>query len=192
MFTLTAMAENTILVVGDSLSAGYGILKEQSWPSLLQKRLNENAYNYRVVNDSISGDTTSNGLARLPTALKKYSPRVTIIELGANDGLRGLSPSTIKLNLQHMVSLTLKSGSKVLVLGLRLPPNFGPQYTQAFQQIYTDLAKRSDIRVVPVFLNKIESDINYFQADRLHPTAAAQPIILDTVWPVLMEMIKTD
>jgi acyl-CoA thioesterase-1 len=190
VFTVTAMAQKTILVVGDSLSAGYGLLSEESWPSLLEKRLQDNDYNYHVVNDSISGDTTSNGLARLPSSLTEANPAITIIELGGNDGLRGIPPYIIKKNLEQMIELTKKAGSKVLVLGVQLPPNYGADYTNAFQAVYTDLAKRTDISVIPSFLIKIEMNTSNFQADRFHPIAKVEPIILDTIWASLLPLLN--
>lgn len=175
--------------MGDSLSAGYGIDLEQSWPSLLQKKLQTDNYPYRVVNDSISGNTTSNGLARLPQALKKNHPVITIIALGGNDGLRGLQITVIERNLNEMIKLAKESGSKVLVIGLRLPPNYGPAYTQAFENIFSDLEKRSDIAVIPFFLQDVDIDEGYFQSDRVHPTAKAQTKILNNIWPKLQPML---
>jgi acyl-CoA thioesterase-1 len=189
LFTLPALAEKTILIVGDSLSAAYGIDIQQGWVNLLKERLEEEHYEYRVINASISGDTTSNGLARLPAALKQYQPAITIIELGANDGLRGLQISVIKNNILRMIALAQEAESKVLVLGMRLPPNYGPAYTQQFHQLFTDLANQDDIHLVPIFLQGIEDNKSLFQADNLHPTAEAQGIMLDNVWVVLKGML---
>ena len=183
------MAENTILIIGDSISAAYGIDIQQGWVNLLKERLQKEKYNYDVINASISGDTTSNGLERSPAALKKYHPTITIVELGGNDGLRGLPLFVIKNNLDRMIELIQEANSKVLILGMRLPPNYGPDYTQQFYQIFTDLSKRTDIRVVPFFLQGLEKDITLFQPDRIHPTAQAQSLLLNNVWPVLKEML---
>jgi acyl-CoA thioesterase I len=189
LFTLPVLAENTILIIGDSISAGYGIDPKQGWVALLQNRLHTNTYKYQVVNASISGDTTSDGVSRLPTALIQYHPQITLIELGGNDGLRGLQIFIIKDNLQRMIDMAKKAGSKVLVLGVRIPPNYGIQYTQQFQQIYLDLAKRSDIGVVPLFLKNIDDKPAFMQADGIHPVAAAQDTILNNIWPVLKKLL---
>lgn len=190
LITLPAIAKNTILIVGDSLSAGYGIELKQSWVKLLQDRLSEEKYDYKVVNISISGSTTSNGLAKLPAALKKYQPHVTIIELGANDGLRGLDINVIKNNLVQMVELAKSANSKVLLIGVRLPPNYGAAYTQEFQAIFPDLGKYYNVNVVPFFLAKVDENPIFFQADRIHPTAAAQNQMLENVWVILKNMLQ--
>lgn len=186
LFTLPVFAENTILILGDSLSAGYGLDPESGWVKLLEQRLN---YHYKVINSSISGDTTSNGLSRLPQALNTYHPQVTIIELGANDGLRGMQIPQITNNLNKLILLAINAKSKVLVLGLRLPLNYGVIYDQKFQQIFSDLAKRNDIRVVPNFLAGIDRNPNLFQADGLHPNAQAQSMILNNVWTELEKLL---
>lgn len=188
LLTIHAFAANTILIVGDSLSAGLGISLKQAWPSLLQERLKTKKIDYQVINDSISGDTTSNGLARFSASLKEYQPKITIIELGANDGLRGLNIDIIKSNLQAMIHQAKKADSKVLILGLRLPPNYGPVYTQAFQNMFLDLAKTNHVSVVANFLKNVDDNDKLIQPDRLHPTAEAQPVILDNVWPTLAKM----
>jgi acyl-CoA thioesterase I len=183
--TLPAIAKNTILVIGDSLSAAHGIRVEDGWVELLKQRLHDNHYHYQVENLSVSGDTTSNGLANLPAALQKYHPVVTIIELGGNDGLRGLTLSVIQKNLQEMIRLTKNAGSKVLLLGVRLPTNYGPVYTEKFQQIFTDLSKENHISLVPDMLKNIDDKDALFQPDGIHPVAAAEPVILDNIWPAL-------
>ncbi|MBV9576829.1 MAG: arylesterase, partial [Gammaproteobacteria bacterium] len=162
---------------------------QQGWVALLRERLQNEKYNYAIINASISGDTTSNGLARLPIALQKYQPTITIIELGGNDGLRGLDISIIKNNLEQMIELIKNAHSKILILGMQLPPNYGPLYTQQFQQIFTNLAKRKDVHIVPFFLQAIAENRDYFQADGIHPTAAAQPLILNTIWPLLKPLL---
>jgi acyl-CoA thioesterase I len=189
LFTLPALAENTILILGDSLSAGYGIDPKQGWVQLLQQRLQEQKYNYTVVNDSITGDTTSNGIQRFPQALNKYQPKITIIELGGNDGLRGLSPQIIKKNLLQLIALAQAANSKVLVLGVRLPPNYGQAYLDQFQQIYQDLATQTDLVTVPLFLNSIDNDRALMQNDGIHPTVKAQTVMLDNVWDSLKKLL---
>lgn len=183
------MAENTILIVGDSLSAGYGIDPQLGWVHLLQNRLNDLKYNYLVVNASISGDTTSNGLQRLPEALSKYKPNITVIELGGNDALRGLPPAIIKNNLQQMIAMVDKAHSKVLLLGVRIPPNYGEVYTTQFQKIYLDFAQQSGVEVVPLFLNGVDTDAAMMQADGIHPVAGAQTKMLNNAWAGLKKLI---
>lgn len=189
-FTLPALAKNTILVLGDSISAAYGLNLQQGWVALLKQRLAEQHDDYQVINASVSGDTTSNGLLRLPQALATYQPSITIIELGGNDGLRGMPIQTIKQNLQKMISLAKTQGSKVLLLGLQLPPNYGPEYTQAFKQMYLDIAKTNNIVVVPLFLNKIDINQAFMQADGIHPNANAQNQLLENMWPSLKSLLK--
>lgn len=187
--TLPAIAKNTILVIGDSLSASYGMTKEQGWVALLQQRLEENHYQYDVINASVSGDTTSNGLAQLPAALVKYHPSITIIALGGNDGLRGLPLTIIEKNLGKMVTLAKDAGSKVLLLGVRLPPNYGPAYTNAFQQVYVNVADEHGVSVVTVMLKNMDEKRDLFQSDGIHPKPEAQPIILNNIWPALKPLL---
>jgi acyl-CoA thioesterase-1 len=189
--TLPALAENTILVLGDSLSAAYGLKPEQGWSALLQKRLQKNLLPYRVANDSVSGDTTSNGLVRLPFALVSNHPVITIIELGANDGLRGLSLDEIRKNLKAMIAMCKSAHSKVVLVGIQLPPNYGPEYTAQFQAIYTTLTIENKISLVPSLLAGFESDRKLFQEDGLHPVASAQNQMLDNVWVVLKPLLKS-
>lgn len=189
VITVPVFAQNTILVIGDSLSAAYGMETEQGWVALLQQRLAVKKYPYRIVNASISNDTTSNGLARLPNALASYHPIVTILELGGNDGLRGLPLLVIQDNLQHMIMRIIAAKSKVLVLGVRLPPNYGPEYTQGFQQIFMKLSKGNQIHVVPLFLKRVDDNPKLLQADGIHPTAQAQPQLLENIWPMLKKLI---
>jgi acyl-CoA thioesterase-1 len=190
LFTLPVFAKNSILIIGDSLSAAHGIDSNLGWVALLKNRLKENNYNYDVINASISGDTTSQGLARLPNALQQFKPSVTIIELGGNDGLRGLPIATIENNLRQMISLIKKSGSHVLLLGVRLPPNYGMTYTNQFHKMFADLAKQNQISVVPLFLGHIDKDNNLMQADKIHPTVKAQSMMLNNVWPTLILLLK--
>jgi acyl-CoA thioesterase-1 len=189
LFTVPILAKNTILIVGDSISAGYGIDPQKGWVKLLQERLQEKNYAYQVINSSISGDTTSNGLNRLPDLLKQYLPQIAIIELGGNDGLRGIPIDTIKQNLERMIQLAKKAGSQIVLLGVRLPPNYGPQYTQSFQQLFVDLAKKENINLVPLFLNQVDDHTNLMQEDGIHPKEEAQMILLNNVWPTLEKII---
>lgn len=197
IFMLTAVnlahaKQNTILVLGDSLSAAHGIEIEQGWVNLLRNRLqnyNENRQ-WNVVNASISGETTTGGLARLPKLIEIYQPVLCIIELGANNGLRGQSTVLMKDNLDQIVKQCNKSGTSLL-LGIKLPTNYGKKYTQAFDRIYTDVASENNISLVPFLLEGIALQDKYLQADRLHPTAEAQTLILDNVWPVLNEILET-
>ncbi len=175
----------TVLVFGDSLSAAYGFRIEQGWVALLQKKLPQ----HRFINASISGETTTEGLARLPAALQQHQPDVVILELGANDGLRGTPLSTPRENLQQMITLTKQFGSKLLLLGVKIPPNYGPRYTREFSQMFEQLAQENTIAVVPFFLQAIVHDPANFQADRLHPAAIAQPHIQATVWPALQPLL---
>lgn len=183
------LGQNTILIVGDSISAGYGIDVNQGWVALLKQKLQENNYHYQVINDSISGDTTSNGLHRLPEALLAYHPMITIIELGGNDGLRGLPINVIAANINEMISISLNNKSKVLVLGVRIPPNYGEVYVQHFQQIYLDLKKQKNIRVVPAFLRGVDDKPELMQSDGIHPAQIAQPILLKNAWDELQPML---
>ncbi len=185
-----ADATPVILVFGDSLSAGYGLSASQSWPSLLQKRLKAERENYFVVNASISGETTAGGLSRLPIALAQHHPAIVIIELGANDGLRGLMVQEMQKNLNHMVTLVKQQHAKVLLVGVRLPPNYGMDYTQKFQQVFAAVAQQQKVAFLPSLLNGIETNQALFQADGFHPIASAQVTVLDTVWRGLIPLLK--
>lgn len=187
--TLPAIAENTILVIGDSLSAAHGMSSEQGWVALLAKRLQDNHYHYQLVNASVSGDTTSNGLARLPAALQKHHPVITIIALGGNDGLRGVSLAVIEKNLDKMIEAALDANSKVLLLSVRLPLNYGPAYNDGFQKIFTDLAEKNNVKTV-MMLQNIDENKKLFQADGIHPTAEAQQVILANIWPALQPLLS--
>ena len=182
----------TILVLGDSLSAGYGLDDtRQGWVALLQQRLHEQKLPYTVVNASISGDTSAGGLARLDASLDQHRPQVLLLELGANDGLRGLSLKALRHNLTTIVMRARGRGIKVVLIGMMLPPNYGPAYTERFQGIYPDLAKQLRLPLVPFLLDGVALDPALMQNDQLHPTAAAQPRLLDNVWPVLRPLLKT-
>lgn len=179
-----------ILVVGDSLSAGYGIDQQDSWVSLLRDRLQAEGYGYRVVNASISGDTTTSGLKRLPRALELHRPAIAVIELGGNDGLRATPIPVIRGNLARMIGLSRKAGAQVLLLGMRIPENYGGPYTRAFANLYADLAREYRVSLVPFFLEGMALDRSLFQGDGIHPAAAAQAILLANVWPVLEPVLE--
>ena len=179
-----------VLVLGDSLSAGYGMPIEKSWVSLLQRRLQERGFPHRVVNASISGDTTSGGLSRLPAALERDRPAIIVLELGANDGLRGQSPATISENLARLIELSQQAGARVLLAEMRVPPNYGPAYTQKFQAMFGELAQRYGIALIPFLLDGVAGDPALTQDDGLHPRAEGQPQILDNVWPKLEPLLK--
>jgi len=187
---LAAPAAANILVFGDSLSAAYGISQSEGWVTLLGKRLQREHPDYSVANASISGETTGGGIARLPAVLARQKPQVLILALGANDGLRGLPIGQMKKNLSAMLELARKARVKVLLVGIRLPPNYGPDYTAAFDAAYAALAKQHDVAFLPFLLEGIGEQVGLFQPDRLHPTAAAQPLILDTVRKALTPLLK--
>jgi acyl-CoA thioesterase-1 len=182
-------ADRTILVFGDSISAGYGLKAEEGWVSLLQKRVTAQGYGYQVVNASVSGETTSGGSVRLPRALGLHKPQVLVLELGANDGLRGLPLEASRRGLSAMIEAARASGAQVLLLGMRIPPNYGQRYTDAFTRMYAELAKEYGVPLVPFFMEKVALDRDLMQEDGLHPTAAAQPLLLDAAWPALRKLL---
>ena len=184
-----AQAASTILVFGDSLSAAYGMPRESGWVALLAQRLRSEAPAYRVVNASVSGETSAGGLTRLPALLDAHEPGLVVLALGANDGLRGLSLAQTARNLESMVALAEKHGGKVLLVGMRLPPNYGASYTGKFQALFSDVAKKRKVRLIPFLLDGIETRAENFQSDGLHPTAQAQPVLLNTVWRELGPML---
>lgn len=185
-----AAAKPTILVFGDSLSAGYGLAVEQSWPSLLSQRLDNAKLNYTVANASISGETTAGGRTRLPAALDHFKPDVVVLALGANDGLRGLPVAQMRDNLVAMIDAAKTRRARVLLIGMKLPPNYGPDYARQFEQSFAQVAKQEKVQLLPFLLAPIAADSNAFQADGVHPTAPAQPRILDHVWPALQPLLK--
>lgn len=189
LFAPLTQAASTLIVLGDSLSAGYGIRQEAAWPNLLAKRLQDMKLDYNVVNASISGETTSGGLARLNVLLEKHAPRIVIIALGSNDGLRGLPVPTIRSNLLAMIDAAQKKRVRVLLIGQRLPPNYGI-YADQFHRIYGEVAKKRKTAFVEFLLDGVASNDSLFQADKLHPTAAAQPLLLDNVWQGLAPLLK--
>ncbi len=174
-----------LLVLGDSLSAGYGMNSDQSWVHLLGVRLNEKGHVYRILNSSISGDTTQGGRARLPRLLDRYQPAIVIIELGANDGLRGINPDITRANMASMIRSSLDSGAQVLLTGIRLPPNYGAAYIEQFESMYTDLALEYDTLLVPFFMDGIVFEPDMLQADGIHPNEKGQLVLLENVWRVL-------
>jgi acyl-CoA thioesterase-1 len=182
----------TLLVLGDSLSAEYGLPRGSGWVTLLGQRLDAAHPGWQVVNASISGETTSGGRARLPALLSKHSPRLVIIELGGNDALRGLSLQQTREQLQAMVKASLSAGAKVLLLGMQMPPNYGTDHAARFAALYREVAQQFKVGLVPFFLSAIADrpDIaEWFQADRIHPTVKSQPLMLDTVWPELKKLL---
>ena len=175
----------TVLVFGDSLSAGFGIDVDQSWTALLQSRLEKLGYEHRVVNASISGETTEGGAARIETALSTFSPDLIILELGGNDGLRGFPPERMKDNLTKIIERSKASGASVVLLGIRIPTNYGPRYTAAFEAVYRQVANELDIKWIEFFMEGVAMNDELLQADRIHPNSEAQPILLDNAWPII-------
>ena len=178
-----------ILVLGDSLSSAYGFDVDSGWVQLLQKRLEESQAGYRVVNASISGDTSNGGAARLSRALEKHRPEIVVVELGGNDGLRGLPLSVTRANLERIIVDSHEAGARVLLLGMRLPPNYGPAYTSAVHAIYKKLADQHAVSRVPFLLDGIGGVDEMMQADGIHPRAEAQPLMLENVWPYLKPLL---
>lgn len=191
-FMVQAKPEPTLLVVGDSLSAEYGLQRGTGWVALLDKRLRDEGKPIHVVNASISGDTTSGGLSRLPALLTQHKPQVVLIELGGNDALRGLPLKTSQDNLEAMVKIAQSQGARVLLLGMQVPPNYGPQYATEFSAMYAAVAKRHKTGLVPFFLKGVADADNadtLFQSDRIHPVGAAHPTMLGNVWPALRKLL---
>jgi acyl-CoA thioesterase I len=180
----------TLLVFGDSLSAAYGIGTREGWVSLLEDRLKREKFNYNVVNASISGETTSGGATRIEDALARARPALVIVALGGNDGLRGLPAPQIQANLNRIVEAAKQRGAGVLLLGIRMPPNYGPQYTKEFEAVFRAVAARQKVPLVPFMLEGVADRRELMQADNIHPTAAAQPAILDTVWKGLRPLLR--
>ena len=179
----------TVLVFGDSLSAGYGIDVDQSWPALLQSRLESQGYEHRVINASISGETTEGGVTRIARALEKFSPELVILELGGNDGLRGFPPDRMKTNLQTIIETTKTSGAAVIMLGIRIPTNYGPRYTGAFENVYRELADQLSVLWIEFFMEGIALNEELMQEDGIHPNASAQSILLDNAWPIIRQAL---
>lgn len=180
-----------ILVMGDSISAGYGIQRDESWVNLLAESLAAAEYPHEVINGSISGETTGGGLARLPQALDTHDPEVVVIELGGNDGLRGYPTDRVRENLRQMVELSLARDAKVLLVGMQIPPNYGPRYTLAFSSMYEGIAEETGVALVPFFLEKVALTPGLMQSDGIHPTAEAQPLLLETLWAYLEPLLES-
>jgi len=179
-----------ILVVGDSLSAGYGMDVTQGWVALMEQRLKSQGYGYRVVNASVSGETSAGARARLPRLIELHHPAIVILEIGANDGLRGLPLAQTRDNLNALLELAATNKAQVLLVGMQIPPNYGAKYTDAFYALFADQAKSRRLAYVPFFLDGVALDLKLMQADGLHPTAAAQPRLLDNVWQALRPMLR--
>ena len=179
----------TVLIFGDSLSAGFGIDVDQSWAALLQRRLEETGYEHRVVNASISGETTEGGAARIDSAIGNFSPDLIILELGGNDGLRGFPPARIKGNLEVIARRARDSGAGVVLLGIRIPTNYGARYTQAFEAVYPEVATELGIKWIEFFMDGVALNDELLQEDRIHPNAEAQAILLDNAWPIIRDTL---
>ncbi|MBT9300680.1 arylesterase [Pseudomonas sp. TAE6080] len=190
---LMCMAQNaaagTVLIVGDSISAGFGLDTSKGWVALLEQRLKSEGFDDKVVNASISGDTSAGGLARLPAALAEHKPDLVILELGGNDGLRGQLPTQLQQNLASMIEKSKASGAKVLLLGMQLPPNYGKRYTEAFARVYGDVSEVQKVPLVPFFLEGIGGHPEMMQADGIHPAVGAQVKLLENVWPTLKPLL---
>lgn len=189
--TPAVAANPKILIYGDSLSAAYGIPQQQGWAALLQKKLIHEKIHYDVINASVSGETTSGGLSRFASTIKQTQPEIVILELGANDGLRGLPIQELRANLSAMIQQSKKSGAKVLLVGMRIPPNYGAKYTKAFSQSYQQLSKQHKIQLVPFMLENVAAQPDLIQQDGLHPNTVGQAIILENIWPKLQRLIIT-
>ena len=179
----------TVLVFGDSLSAGYGIDVDQSWATLLQKRLADQGYEHRVVNASISGDTTESGATRIGYAIETFSPALIILALGGNDGLRGIPPSTMRRNLYTIIETSRDSGAAVVLLGIRIPPNYGQRYIAEFEAVFRQLAEELNVPWIEFFMEGVALNEDLMQPDGIHPNAIAQPILLDNAWPIINDAL---
>ncbi|MDR2307360.1 MAG: arylesterase [Paucimonas sp.] len=182
-------AAGTLLVVGDSISAGFGLDTRQGWVNLLQQRLKDEGFDDQVINASISGDTSAGGQARLPALLAAHKPALVVLELGGNDGLRGQPPEQLQQNLASMIDRAREAGARVVLLGMRLPPNYGVRYTTAFAGVYEQLAKDKQVPLVPFFLEGVGGVPELMQADGIHPTPAAQPRLLENAWPAIKPLL---
>lgn len=180
----------TILVFGDSLSAAYGLPQERGWVSLLEKRVRDEDFNYRIANASVSGETTTGGVNRIAAALKTHRPDIVVIELGANDGLRGLNIDVMRRNLLSMIEASQRAKAQVLLVGMRLPPNYGTAYVEKFQRMYAELAREKKIAFVPFLFEGFAEDSRLFLPDRVHPTGEAQALMLETVWKGLKPLLR--
>jgi acyl-CoA thioesterase-1 len=192
LVSVSALAEDpVILVFGDSISAGYGLERvDLGWVELLKTRLKRQGYGYQVVNASVSGETTAGALARLPRALQVHRPQIVILELGGNDGLRALPVPQMRDNFVRMIELATHAGAKVLLLGMRIPPNYGPQYTSQFESVYGELARSDRLPLVPFLMDHVALQPDLMQNDNIHPNVKGQPVLLDNVWPALEPMLR--
>ncbi len=189
---ISAYDTPVILVFGDSLSAGYGIDIEDSWPTLLQKQLDNENYEYQVINTSISGETTEGGINRIEIALKTFNPELLILELGGNDGLRGFPPKLIKANLERIINTCKNNGTNVVLLGIRIPMNYGQRYTRTFEKIYREIAHELSVPWIAFFMDGVAQNSNLMQNDGIHPNAAAQPKLLENIWPAIQSIINKE
>jgi acyl-CoA thioesterase-1 len=193
LLLLSAIAQGedapTVLIFGDSLSAAYGMKSDQSWAALLQDRLASLGYEHRVVNASVSGETSEGGVTRIGDALERFEPELLIVELGGNDGLRGFPPERLRKNLEKIIAAGKASGAGVVLLGIRIPPNYPPRYTTAFEQAFRDAAASEDIPWIEFFMEGIALDPELMQADGIHPNARAQPLLLDNAWPIIEDAL---
>lgn len=178
-----------MLIYGDSLSAGYGMEVDQSWVALLQTRLQGQGYEHRVINASITGETTEGGAARIAQALDAFTPSLIILELGGNDGLRGIPPDRMKVNLQTIIQSSKSAGAAIVLLGIRIPPNYGSRYIEDFDNVYRELAIELDVPWIEFFMEGIALNDELMQADGIHPNAAAQPLLLDNAWSVISKAL---
>ncbi|WKZ13972.1 MAG: arylesterase [Gammaproteobacteria bacterium] len=185
-----ADAGRTLLVIGDSLSAGFGLEPGQGWVALLQDRLEAEGYGYRVVNASITGDTTTGGVGRLPRALQLHRPAVVVIELGGNDGLRGTPIPVIRDNMAEMIRLAQQAQARVVLAGLKMPPNYGERYTSAFEAMYAELAARHGVALIDFFMDGVALNPRFMQPDGIHPNAAGQARLLENAWPVIEKQLR--
>ncbi len=183
------VSAQSILVVGDSISAAFGLEIEQGWVHMLQERLQEQDYPHEVINASVSGDTTAGGVARLPRLLERHEPDLVLIELGGNDGLRAMPPANMQQNLSRMIELSKQAGADAILLGMMIPPNYGVRYTEAFNQAFVNASEEHSTPLLPFLLEGIGDAPELMQADRIHPTAAAQEKILDNAWPVIRDWL---
>ncbi|MDZ7842025.1 MAG: arylesterase [Gammaproteobacteria bacterium] len=184
-----AASQSVILVLGDSLSAAHGMGEQQGWVHLLQERLDENGYPHTVVNASVSGDTTRDALSRLDSTIERHRPDIAIVELGGNDGLRAFPIDTIDRSLSLILEKLRENGAKIVLAGMRMPPNYGPVYTQAFEALYPRIADEFQAALIPFFMEEVATNPDFMQDDGIHPNAAAQPLLLDKVWPVLESLL---
>lgn len=182
----------SVLVFGDSLSAGYGMEVDQSWPALLQIRLKEEGYEHQVINASISGETSEGGAQRIAAAIERYAPAVVVLELGGNDGLRGYPPKRLRSNLQTMIERSRKAGAEVVLLGIRIPSNYGPRYTRSFENVYRELAENYALPWVEFFMEGVALEESLMQDDGIHPNASAQSTLLNNAWPAILDALQVE